>query len=103
LSANKLNNYFVDSVNTITGSMSPRPYNSTDRHNAIANNDDCAFDFDNISKSDVINAIKNLPVSASTSIDEVNSKMLTMSCYSISTVLSQIFNKSTQDNIFPDI
>jgi hypothetical protein len=92
--ANNLNTYF-SSVSTIDDSQARLPhFNSKTNahlHNII------------ITEQDVIDILANLNINKANGPDEISHRMLKETRFSICTPLSIIFNRSMQENIFPEL
>ena len=92
--ANNLNTYF-SSVSTIDDSQARLPYFNTKTnahlHNII------------ITEQDVIDILANLNINKANGPDEISHRMLKETRFSICTPLSIIFNRSMQENIFPEL
>ena len=105
-SANKMNMFFFDSITSIVNSFSGftngpiTDVSETSQTNTSLNHSN--FDFAHINPSDVLSAIKDLPATNSTGLDNISSKMLKISANAIAAPLANIFNCSLEQTSFPN-
>jgi hypothetical protein len=97
LSANKLNNHFVESVSNIAQSFPPSD---------LSRGDDCTsatdgFSFKAITAAEVESAIMSLSDTASVGMDNISTKMVKISRKAISGVLAGILNCSLSTMTYP--
>lgn len=96
--ANKINNYFIESVNAITTAPDQNliDFYSNNREN----NSDAVFSFTTISEEVVVKIIKTIN-SKSVGVDDIGIELINLSCPFLVPYITHVVNFCLEHNVFP--